>query len=107
MAAGTIVLGSIHVFAIALPVLVVIGLAVLWFAGSSNVLLQSLSPDDMRGRSISVFSMIILGGIPAGSLLLGSLATLAGLQTSLIAGGSLALVIALAVWLNNPELRRV
>ncbi len=107
MAAGTIVLGSVHTFAIALPVLVVIGLAVLSFAGSSNVLLQSLSPEDMRGRSISVFSMIILGGIPAGSLLLGSLATITGLETSLILGGSLALIVAVAVWWTNPELRRV
>jgi len=107
MSLGTIVLGSIHVFAIALAVLVVIGLAVLSFAGRSNVLLQSLSPGDMRGRSISVFSMIILGGIPAGSLLLGSLATVAGLQASLILGGSLALAIALLIWCTNPELRRV
>ena len=107
MAVGTIVLGSVHSFAIALPVLVVIGLAVLSFAGSSNVLLQSLSPDDMRGRSISVFSMIILGGIPAGSLLLGTVATFAGLQTSLILGGASALAIALVLWWTNPELRRV
>ena len=107
MAVGTIVLGSVHSFAIALPVLVCIGLAVLSFAGSSNVMLQSLSPGDMRGRSISVFSMIILGGIPAGSLLLGSLATLIGLQASLIAGGTVALALALAIWCTNPELRRV
>jgi predicted MFS family arabinose efflux permease len=106
MSAGTIVLGLVHVFAVALPVLVFIGLAVLSFAGSSNVFLQSLSPDDMRGRSISVFSMIILGGIPAGSLLLGSFAAVVGLEASLISGGSLALVMAFVVWCTNPELRR-
>ncbi len=107
MSTGTIVLGTVHVFGVALVVLVFIGLAVLSFAGSSNVLLQSLSPDDMRGRSISVFSMIILGGIPAGSLLLGSLATLVGLQASLTTGGAIALVIAVIIWTTNPELRRV
>ena len=107
MSVGTIVLGTVHVFAIALFVLVFIGLAVLSFAGSSNVLLQSLSPDDMRGRSISVFSMIILGGIPAGSLLLGSLATFVGLQASLTTGGAIALAIAVIIWMTNPDLRRV
>jgi MFS family permease len=107
MSAGTIVLGCVHVFAVALPVLVFIGLAVLSFAGSSNVLLQSLSPDDMRGRSISVFSMIILGGIPAGSLLLGSLATFVGLEASLTIGGAIALVISVVIWTTNPDLRRV
>ena len=65
MSIGTIVLGTVHVFWVALVVLVFIGLAVLSFAGSSNVLLQALSPDDMRGRAISVFSMIILGLVPA------------------------------------------
>lgn len=107
MSVGTIVLGTVHAFAIALPVLVFIGLAVLAFAGTSNVLLQSLSPDEMRGRSISVFSMIILGGIPAGSLLLGSLATFVGLEASLTIGGALALAIAIVIWCTNPELRRM
>jgi len=105
MAGGTIALGIVHDFTIAVAVLVVIGLAVLSFAGSSNVMLQSMSPDDMRGRAISVFSMIILGLIPAGSLVLGSLATLVGLETSLVIGGAIAIVATLALWFTNAELR--
>jgi len=105
MAAGTIVLGTVHVFGVAVAVLVVIGCAVLSFAGSSNVMLQSLSPDDMRGRAISVFSMIILGLVPGGSLLLGLFATFVGLEASLVTGGTVALVMALVIWLTNPELR--
>ncbi len=107
MAAGTVVLGSVHVFPVALGVLVFVGFAVLSFAGNSNVLLQTLSPDEMRGRAISVFSMIILGLIPAGSLALGTFATFVGLPTSLIVGGALALAIASVIWLTNPELRTV
>lgn len=107
MACGTIVLGSVHVFAASFGVLVFIGFAVLSFAGNSNVLLQTLSPDEMRGRAISVFSMIILGIIPAGSLLLGSLASFIGLPAALIAGGTLAFVLGVAVFLENPSLRAV
>ncbi len=107
MSLGTIVLGLVHVFAVSLVVLAVIGLAVLSFAGSSNVMLQTLSPDDMRGRSISVFSMIILGLVPAGSLLLGSLGSMIGLSHALIAGGVVALVLGIWVWATNPELRAV
>jgi len=107
MAAGTVVLGSVHTFAISFGVLVFIGFAVLSFAGNSNVLLQTLSPDDMRGRAISVFSMIILGLVPAGSLVLGSLASFVGLPASLIAGGILALIFAVIIWLTNPALRTV
>ncbi len=107
MALGTIVLGSVHVFAVAVLVLGIIGLAVLSFAGSSNVLLQSLSPDDMRGRAISVFSMIILGLVPAGSLALGTLASFVGLPSALIAGGLVFLAIGSVVWSTNAELRAV
>jgi len=107
MAAGTVVLGSVHTFAISFGVLVFIGFAVLSFAGNSNVLLQTLSPDDMRGRAISVFSMIILGLVPGGSLVLGSLASFVGLPASLIAGGILALIFAVIIWLTNPALRTV
>ena len=107
MSLGTIALGSVHSFAAALVVLVFLGLSVLSFVGSSNVLLQTLAPADMRGRAISVFAMIILGFVPAGSLLLGTFATLVGLQTSLVCGGALALALAIAVWSTNPELRAV
>jgi MFS family permease len=107
MSAGTIGLGLVHSFPIALAVLVGIGLAVLSFAGSSNVLLQTLSPDDMRGRAISVFSMIILGLVPAGSLLLGFVASLVGLHVSLMAGGAASLLCAIVIFASNKQLRDV
>jgi len=107
MSIGTIVLGTVHVFWVALVVLVFIGLSVLSFAGSSNVLLQTLSPDDMRGRAISVFSMIILGLVPLGSLLLGSLASIVGLSKAISAGGIVCLIIAIAIYASDPELRAV
>jgi hypothetical protein len=107
MSLGTTTLGSINSFTIALPVLVLTGMAVLSFAGSSNVLLQTLAPADMRGRAISVFSMIILGLVPAGSLTLGSLASVVGLPESIRAGGILALLFAIVVWWRTPALHRV
>ncbi len=107
MSAGTIALGLVHVFAIALGVLVAIGLAVMSFAGSSNVLIQTLSPDEMRGRAISVFTMVILGLVPLGSLLLGSFASIVGLQTALASGGAVALTLSVAVFVSNADLRRV
>ncbi len=105
MAAGTIGLGFTDSYPVALAALVVIGLAVLSFAGSSNVLLQSLSPEDLRGRSVAAFSMIILGGIPLGSLVLGTLASAVGLPAALIAGGTAALGCAGVLWWRTPALR--
>ncbi|MGH7728557.1 MAG: MFS transporter [Vulcanimicrobiaceae bacterium] len=107
LALGVVALGAIHSFALALAVLVAIGLAVLSFVGSSNVLMQTLSPDDMRGRVISVFTMIVLGLVPTGTLLIGSLASVIGLERAYLVGGSLSAVVAVTVWLSTPELRTV
>jgi len=105
MCAGTIALGLVHTFWLAVVVLVFLGLAVLSFTGSSNVMLQTLSPEEMRGRTISVFSMIMLGFVPAGSLLLGSFASLVGLHTAFLAAGTVASAMAVLVWATNPQLR--
>lgn len=107
MSLCAIALGTVHVYAVALVVLVGMGLAVLSFAGSSNVLLQTLSPDEMRGRAISVFTMVILGLVPAGSLLLGSLASLVGLHTAIVAGGAASLALAIWIFAANRDLRNV
>jgi MFS family permease len=107
MSLGTIVLGLVHIYAVALAVLVVIGAATLSFAGSSNVMLQTLSPDDMRGRAISVFSMVMLGGVPAGSLVLGSAATVIGLPHAMTVGGAISLVAAVGIYVSDAALRKV
>jgi MFS family permease len=107
MSLGTIALSFVHVYALAICVLVAVGLAVMSFAGSSNVLIQTLSPDEMRGRAISVFTMVILGLVPLGSLLLGTLATFVGLQAALAAGGAVSFLLSVVVFAGNAELRRV
>jgi hypothetical protein len=107
MSASAVILGTVHVFGVALAVLIAMGTAVLSFAGSSNVLLQTLSPDEMRGRAISVFSMVILGLVPTGSLLLGSLASFVGLSTALVAGGTASLALAVCIFAGNRDLRKV
>ena len=107
MALGTMVLGLVHVYWVALVVLPFIGLAILSFTGSSNVMLQMLSPEDMRGRAISVFAMIILGLVPAGTLLIGSIGSLAGLPHTITAAGALALVISVGIYATNKAIREV
>jgi MFS family permease len=104
---GFVLFGLVHVYAVSLALLVVTGAAILSFAGSSNVMIQTLSPDDMRGRAISVFSMIMLGVVPAGSLLLGSLASIVGLPYAIVAGGAISLIVALWIYASDPQVRRI
>jgi MFS family permease len=106
-ALGVLALGIVPTFAAASASLAVIGLATLSFIGSSNILMQTLAPDEMRGRALSVYSMILLGFVPLGSLVVGSVATVFGLRATFAGAGALALLCTLAVALAHEQVRAV
>jgi len=107
MSAGVFSLGLIWNLWIALPVLVTIGLATMSFMGASNTLIQTLSPDDVRGRVVSVYTMIALGLVPGGSLIVGSIASLVGMHMGFILAGATSLLVIAAMWFTKPILRTV
>lgn len=77
------------------------------FSSLSAALLQTLTPDDLRGRLMGIFSMSYMGMFPIGSLLIGSLASLLGAPPalSLAALGIILLTILMA--LSSPRFRRL
>lgn len=107
MSAGVMALGFIWNLWAALPVLFVIGTATLTFLGASNTLIQTLSPDDVRGRAISVYTMVALGFVPGGALIVGSIGSVAGLHIAFLIVGALSAAIALWVLLTRAILRTV
>jgi len=102
---GVAALGLTSHFGLAALILTVTGLGTMSFIGSSNILLQTLSPDDMRGRAVSVYSMILLGLVPLGSLLVGSLATLLELRWTLVLAGVVSLAFVAFAALTQPQVR--
>ena len=105
MSAAVVVLGFTTRLWIALPVLFVIGLATLVFLGMSNMLIQTLSPDHVRGRAISVYTMVALGFVPAGALVVGSLSALVGLHRGFEVVGGLSTIFVLWLWSARPIVR--
>ena len=63
-----------------------LGAATMVFLGVANTLLQTRSPDHLRGRVMSVYTMIAMGLMPLGSLLLGSIGSLVGTDGGLLVG---------------------
>ncbi|TAM59885.1 MFS transporter [bacterium] len=104
---GVSLLGLTHVLTLAVVELVAIGAMTLIFVNSSNVLIQMLSPDDMRGRAISVYSMVLLGFVPGGALLLGALGSLMGVGWTFFAAGIAAAAVIGWTWFAKPQIRRV
>jgi MFS family permease len=77
-------------FAILLP----IGMSLMVEMGSTNTLLQTMSPDHLRGRVISVYSMAMMGLAPVGSLFGGIAAARFGAPATLIGGGVICMLAA-------------
>jgi MFS family permease len=102
-----LILGLVWTLALALPVLALTGLGTLAFLGASNTLIQTLSPDEVRGRAISVYTMVAIGVVPAGSLVVGAIASATGLHIAFLIAGGVSLAAILGVWLMNPIIRTV
>ncbi|MDP9024581.1 MAG: MFS transporter, partial [Candidatus Eremiobacteraeota bacterium] len=107
MSSGVLALSFVWSVALAIPVLFFIGLGTLAFLGASNILIQTLSPDDVRGRAISVYTMIALGVVPGGSLVVGAIASVIGLHAAFTLAGGLCLAVVIGAYAANPIIRTV
>lgn len=94
-----------------------LGLSVLLLAGagfgmmaqmaSSNTVLQTLVPDDKRGRVMSLYSMAFLGMAPFGSLAAGAVAARFGAPVALALGGGACVLAGGAFGSRVPRLREI
>ncbi|MBV8433188.1 MAG: MFS transporter [Candidatus Eremiobacteraeota bacterium] len=107
MSCGVAVLGFVPTIGIALPVLAIVGLGTMALLGATNTILQMLSPDDVRGRALAVYTMIAIGVVPGGSLVDGAIAAAFGLHAMFVFAGTLCAALFLAIWFFRPAVRSV
>ena len=86
--------------------LVLVGFSMITQAAATNLLLQSLCPDALRGRVMSLYTMMFVGMTPFGSLLAGSMAHTLGTPATVGIGGMLCAVAGLVFALRIPYMRR-
>jgi MFS family permease len=83
-------------FYLALAFLLVAGFGMLLFFSTSNTVLQTIVPDEMRGRVMGVWSLVFGAMIPLGSLEAGALAHWLGTPFALGFGAVICALSALA-----------
>ncbi len=83
-----------------------IGFWFIFFINTANALVQSLVPDDLRGRVMSIYTLTFFGFMPLGSLVAGEVAERIGEPATVFVGASAILVFAALVWWRVPALRR-
>jgi MFS family permease len=93
--------------ALSMFLLAVAGGAVVGSVATINSLIQTLVPDEIRGRVLSMHTMAFLGFTPVGSLLIGSLAEFWGAPTALAASSGFALVLMAGIALTAREVRKL
>jgi MFS family permease len=92
-------------FWLSAALLVPVGFATMVQMAGSNTLIQSMVPDTLRGRVMSVYSMMFMGMTPFGALLSGALADRIGAPATVAAGGAVCLAGAAVFASRWPSLR--
>ncbi len=90
---------------LSLPLLALVGFALVVQMAASNTVLQTIVDDDKRGRVMALFAMSFLGVAPLGSLLGGSVATLIGAPLTVTISGAFCLITAAVFAVRLPRLR--
>jgi MFS family permease len=92
---------------LALVVLLFVGFAQILIFNLANASVQSLTPDGLRGRVMSVYSLIFFGAFPIGSLLIGGMADRLGEPPTIMISGIVLLVYTLALYALVPKIRKM
>jgi MFS family permease len=85
--------------------LVPVGFSMMTQMSSSNTLVQAMIPDVLRGRVMSVYSMMFMGLAPLGALLAGTLAGYIGAAETVALGGCVCIVGAIVFGYKRGDLR--
>jgi MFS family permease len=94
-------------FALSLVALSIVGLAYVSQNATSNTLIQSIIPDNLRGRVMAVYSLMFFGTTPFGALQAGAIAQVFGPAAGVAVGAVITLVFAAGVFFAVPSLRRL
>jgi MFS family permease len=88
---------------VSLIILMVLGACSVMSGTTTNTTLQMLTPEEMRGRVLSIWIMVAFGIAPFGNLLMGWVAQSFGAQLTLAIGGGFCAIMALLVVLIHWE----
>lgn len=95
----------VYILPVSLLFMVFIGFAAIFVLNLSNAMIQSLTPDGLRGRVMGVYSTVFMGSMPLGALFLGIIAEHAGEVEAVLISAGAAFLIACLVWFFIPKLR--
>jgi predicted MFS family arabinose efflux permease len=95
---------TVHLAAI---VLLFLGLTMLINGALANGILQSVVPDELRGRVMATYVFVYVGFTPIGSFIAGAMSRFVGVQWAIFFGGFVMLAYSMWAFWEYPEIRAV
>jgi MFS family permease len=89
-----------------LALIIIIGWAFMVQVNTANAIVQTQVEDRLRGRVMSIYTLVFFGSMPIGALLVGSLADRFSEPTALIINAAVLLLFASGIFLFLPYLRK-
>ena len=103
----TILFSLMRTVHLAALVLLFLGLTMLINGALANGILQSVVPDELRGRVMATYVFVYVGFTPIGSFIAGAMARFVGVQWAIFTGGVVMLAYSLWAFWRYPEIRAV
>jgi MFS family permease len=104
---GSLVLLSFsHTLGLSIVAMLLVGFTMVTQLDASNTLVQRMVPDELRGRVMAIWTMMLSGLAPFGSLLVGVLAQHFSARKTFAAGGMACIMGAMAFGFSLPILQR-
>jgi MFS family permease len=103
--AGLVGFGFSHHYWLSMALMVVTGFGMMQGLTASNTIIQTLVPEDKRGRVMSYYTMAFVGMAPFGSLLAGELAHKIGAPHTVILTGSVCILGGAWFWSQLKAIR--
>jgi len=100
-----IVFGLFRWLPASLLLLVGIGLGTILIMNLANAMIQTMTPERLRGRVMGAYTWVFFGFMPLGALWTGWMAGRIGLPQTVIMNGVLALIFAVLIWFSFPKVR--
>lgn len=94
-------------FLLSLLFLSAAGFSMIVSTATANSMLQSLVPDSLRGRVMSVYVVMFVGVTPIGSLQAGTVAGILGARFALVAGAAILLALLVLFLWRSPRVLTV
>jgi MFS family permease len=88
-------------------ILLFLGLTMLINGALANGILQSVVPDELRGRVMATYVFVYVGFTPIGSFIAGTMSRFVGVEWAIFSGGVIMLTYSLWAFWKFPEIRAV